>query len=156
MPNTVSPRCRRPALVLALTLLGLGGSGAACVPAGRYRAQLAEAERLRAQLEAGREEEQRLLNALATLESAQEALEAERAEAAQEAELLSLDLRASEADRRELEEHAQQLEQRERELSTLHDQMSELWYRQALTRARRGSAPPPLSPPQEAGAVGQP
>lgn len=84
---------------------------------------------------------------LARAESALEAAAQERAEAAQLTRLLEEDLDRAAAARQSLVEHNAQLVTRQRELTALQEELEDVWYQSALSRARRRSQPPPQQPP---------
>lgn len=80
---------------------------------------------------------------LARAESALEELAQERAEAAQQARLLEDELGRATAERHSLAEHNAQLVTKQRELTALQEELEDVWFQSALSRARRRSQPPP-------------
>ncbi|MFL5355471.1 hypothetical protein [Archangium sp.] len=82
---------------------------------------------------------------LARAESALEVAAQERAEFAQLTRLLEEDLGRAAAVRHSLAEHNAQLVSRQRELTALQEELEDVWYQSALSRARRRSQPPPQS-----------
>ena len=95
---------------------------------------------------------------LAAAESALEVRRLENAEAEQARQLVSEELARVESERRQLEEHNAQLQARQKELAEMHEQMADVWYESALSRARRHSPPPeppaPEPPPEPEDAEG--
>lgn len=84
---------------------------------------------------------------LAQAESALEAAAQERAESAQLSLLLEEELGRATAQRHSLAEHNAQLVTRQRELTALQEELEDVWYQSALSRARRRSQPPSAPPP---------
>lgn len=101
-----------------------------------------------------REREEALAVRLAAVESALEQLAQERAEAAQLTHLLEVELGRVAAERHQLSEHNAQLLSRQRELSALQEELEDVWYQSALSRARRRiQLDMPPEPPRPAPAV---
>jgi len=129
------------------------GLGCATVPPAespQIPALVREAEAWRLQYEEERARSEELAQRLAAAESTLEELQLERVEAEQARQALSEELARLEGERHVLEEHNAQLQVRERELTEMHEQMADVWFESALSRARRHSAPqePPASAPQ--------
>ncbi|WP_146209803.1 hypothetical protein [Vitiosangium sp. GDMCC 1.1324] len=80
---------------------------------------------------------------LAAAESALEQAAQERAESGQLTHLLEDELDRSVAERHSLVEHNAQLVTRQRELTALQEELEDVWYQSALSRARRRSQPQP-------------
>jgi hypothetical protein len=78
----------------------------------------------------------------------------ERAEAEQTRKVLNEELARLEAERHALEDHNAQLQARQRELAEMHEQMADVWFESALSRARRHSAPPEPPAPVRRGGQG--
>lgn len=95
-----------------------------------------------------------LAQRLAATEAAMEALQLKSAEAEQAQQVLSEELVRGEVERHALEEHNAQLQARQRELTEIHDEMADVWFESALSRARRHSAQPESSAPATAPATG--
>ena len=93
---------------------------------------------------------------LAEMESLLERVGQERAEADRYARWREEDLGRSQVEQHALEEHNAQLSARQRELTALHQELSNLWYSSALSRARRRSLPPGTATPIEPELKGAP
>ena len=108
-----------------------------------------EADDWRLQYEEEHARSEELAQRLAAAEAAMEVQRLERAEAEQARQALSEELARLESERRVLEEHNAQLQARQRELAEMHEQMADVWFESALSRARRHSAPqePPAPAP---------
>jgi multidrug efflux pump subunit AcrA (membrane-fusion protein) len=113
----------------------------------------AEVERWQRQSQVERERAEALAVRLAQAESALEAAAQERAESALLSRLLAEELARAAAERHSLVEHNAQLVTRQRELTELREELEDVWYQAALSRARRRSQPPPTSPPEPAPAA---
>ena len=116
-----------------------------------------EVEAWRRQYEEEHARSEELAQRLAATEAAMEALRLERAEAEQAEQVLSEELVRREVERHTLEEHNAQLQARQRELAEMHEQMADVWFESALSRARRHSAQqePPSPAPAPAPGGGQ-
>jgi hypothetical protein len=127
-------------LYMAAALAWLG-TGCAGVPPARLQAQVLETERWQRRYEEERERSEALAVRLAGAEAALEAREQERAEAERErgwlADELARELARARSERHVLEEHNAWLRVRERELTELHEELSDVWYESAMSRARR-------------------
>ena len=95
------------------------------------------------------EREERLAMRLAALESALEEQAQERAEAAQLTRLMAAELGRAAAERQMLSEHNAQLKSQQREMSALQEELEDVWYQSALSRARRIQPEPLPEPPPE-------
>ncbi|HEX5746601.1 MAG TPA: hypothetical protein VFZ09_10170 [Archangium sp.] len=93
---------------------------------------------------------------LAEAESALEAAAQERAETAQLNQWLEDELGRAVAARHSLVEHNAQLVTRQRELTALQEELEDVWYQAALSRARRRSQPQPTQEPSQAPAPPMP
>lgn len=123
-------------LYMAAALAWLG-TGCAGIPPARLEAQVLETERWQRRYEEERERTEALAVRLAQAEAALETRQLERAEAEQERGLLAEELSRARSERHVLEEHNAQLRVRERELTELHEELSDVWYESAMSRARR-------------------
>jgi hypothetical protein len=110
--------------------------------------QDAEAWRLQLQYEEEHARAEELGWRLAAAEAAAEVQRLERAEVEQARQALSEELVRLEAERRTLEEHNAQLQAKQKELAEMHEQMADVWFESALSRARRHSPPPEPSAPE--------
>jgi septal ring factor EnvC (AmiA/AmiB activator) len=120
------------------------GSGCATAPPAApspLPAQEQEADVWRRQYEEERARSEELAQRLAAAESALEEIQLERSEAEQARRALNEELARQELERHILEEHNAQLQARQRELAEMHEQMADVWFESALTRARRHTAP---------------
>ncbi|HYI00893.1 hypothetical protein [Hyalangium sp.] len=117
-------------------------------------AQVQEVEAWRRQYEEERARSEELALRLAAAEAAREALELERAEAEQARQTVNEELARREVELHSLEDHNAQLQARQRELAQMHEQMADVWFESALSRARRHSAPPGPPPPAPGGGQG--
>jgi hypothetical protein len=136
-----------------ITMAAGWGLGCATVPPAvpsQIPALVREAETWRLQYEEERVRSEELAQRLAAAESALEELQLERVEAEQARQALNEELARLEAERHTLEEHNVQLQVRQRELAEMHEQMADVWFESALSRARRHSTPqePPAPAPQ--------
>jgi predicted nuclease with TOPRIM domain len=113
-----------------------------------------EAAEWRRQYEDERARTEELAQRLAAAESSLEELQLERAEAEQTRKVLNEELARLEAERHALEDHNAQLQARQRELAEMHEQMADVWFESALSRARRHSAPPEPPAPVRRGGQG--
>ncbi|XXF79253.1 hypothetical protein P2318_05725 [Myxococcaceae bacterium GXIMD 01537] len=129
-------------------------TGCAGIPPALLQAQEREAARWRGQYEEERERSEALAVRLAEAEAALEERAQERAEAEQERALLQDELARAEGERRALEENVAQLRVRQREMVEMHEELSDVWYESALSRARRHLPPRPASTEGEAGSGG--
>jgi hypothetical protein len=68
--------------------------------------------------------------------------------------VLSEELVRLEVERHSLEEHNAQLQARQRQLAEMHEQMADVWFESALSRARRHSTQPEVPAPSRAPAPG--
>lgn len=86
---------------------------------------------------------------LAAVESALEVVNLERAEEALLPPLWQDELERMQAERHSLVEHNAQLVTKQRELTAIQEELEDVWYQSALSRARRRSQPqlPPVQPP---------
>ena len=106
-----------------------------------------EVEQWRRRYEEGREREEALAVKLAAAESALEELAQERADAAQLSRLWDAERVRAAAERHVLNEHNTQLMIRQRERAALQEELEDVWFQTALSRARRLSQPEgPLEP----------
>lgn len=136
-----------------ITMAAGWGLGCATVPPAvppQIPALVREAETWRLQYEEERARSEELAQRLAAAESVLEELQLEQAEAEQARQALNEELARLEAERHTLEEHNAQLQVRQRELAEIHEQMADVWFESALSRARRHSSPqePPAPAPQ--------
>jgi septal ring factor EnvC (AmiA/AmiB activator) len=136
-----------------VTVVAGWGLGCATVPPAvppQIPALVREAETWRLQYEEERARSEELAQRLAAAESTLEELQLERMEAEQARQALIEELARLEAERHVLEEHNAQLQVRQRELAEIHEQMADVWFESALSRARRHSPPqePPAPAPQ--------
>ncbi|WP_224242267.1 hypothetical protein [Hyalangium gracile] len=134
------------------------GLGCATVPPSApplIQAQVQEVETWQRRYEEARARSEELACQLAAAEAALEVRALERAESEQSEQLLNEELVRLQSDRHLLEEHNAQLQVRQRELAQMHEQMSDVWFESALSRARRHSAPPEQPPaPSQGGGQG--
>ncbi|MET0401138.1 MAG: hypothetical protein ABW123_01995 [Cystobacter sp.] len=91
---------------------------------------------------------------LAAVESALEAVRQVQAEEVLARPLWQDELERVQAERHSLVEHNAQLVTRQRELTAIQEELEDVWYQSALSRARRRSQPqvapiPPALPPAE-------
>jgi septal ring factor EnvC (AmiA/AmiB activator) len=127
-------------LILMATAAGcLLGCATPGVPAALLEAQRRESEQWQRQYEEEHARTEALAQRLAAVESALELVRLERAEAEQAHQALKEELRQNEAERLALEEHNEKLRQRERQLAEAHEELSDVWFEAALSRARRHS-----------------
>lgn len=131
-------------LYMAAAVVVSVSTGCARIPPALLQAQVAETERWQRQYEAEREHAEALAMRLAAAEAALEARDLERAEAEQAQALVQDELARAEAERHELEEEIVQLRVKQhelgvqqRELTEMHEELSDVWYESALSRARR-------------------
>ncbi|WP_395817411.1 hypothetical protein [Archangium minus] len=129
-----------------------GGLGVGCAtPKVSAPPQVSvEVERWQQRYQEERERAEALAMRLAEVESALEAAAQERAESEQLSHLLEDELERAQAERHSLVEHNAQLVNRQRELTELQELQQELedvWFKSALSRARRRSQPQPAQPP---------
>jgi hypothetical protein len=131
----------------------VGGVGVGCAtPRVSSLPQVsAEVERWQRQSQVEQERAEALAVRLAQAESSLEAAAQERAESEQLSRLLEEELARETAARHSLVEHNAQLVTRQRELAELQEELEDVWYQSALSRARRRSQPPSSSPPEQAG-----
>lgn len=136
----------------------VAGWGVGCVTAppaapSPIPALVQEVEAWRRQSEEERARAEALAQQLAAAEAALEALQLERAEAERAQQVLSEELVRQVVERRALEEHNAQLQARQRELAEMHEQMADVWFESALSRARRHSVQqgPPAPAPAPGG-----
>ncbi len=138
----------------------LGMAVAACcslgcatgIPPALLQAQLRESERWQRQYEEERARAEVLALELAAMEAAREVQRLEQAEAEQFQQVLREELARARAERHVLEEHNAQLQARERELTEMQEEMADVWFESALSRARRHSpAPAPVAAPAQGG-----
>jgi chromosome segregation ATPase len=99
-----------------------------------------EADVWRRQYEEERARSEELAQRLAAAESALEEIQLERSEAEQARQALNEELARMEVERHALGEHNAQLQARQRELAEMHEQMADVWFESALSRARRHTA----------------
>jgi chromosome segregation ATPase len=132
-------------LYMAAALAWLGAGCAGITPA-QLRAQVLEAERWQRQYEEQREHAEALAMRLAQAEAALEVARLERAEVALERLLAADELARAESELHALEEHNAQLRVRQRELTELHEELADVWYESALSRARRHLPARPVEP----------
>jgi len=132
-----------------------GGVGVGCATPRVFSQPqvLAEEERWRQRYQEECERSEALAVRLAQAESALETADQERTESAQLTRLLEEELGRTVAERNSLAEHNAQLMSRQRELTALQEkqeEMEDVWYQSALSRARRRSQPhtPPASSAQ--------
>ncbi|WP_169800610.1 hypothetical protein [Archangium gephyra] len=115
-----------------------------------------EVERWRGRYQEERERAEALAVRLAEAESALEAVAQERAETAQLNQVLEEELGRAAAVRHSLVEHNAQLVTRQREMTALREELEDVWYQAALSRARRRSQPPSAQEPSQAPAPPMP
>lgn len=133
------------------------GTGCAQVPLAPSKASELEAERWQRQYEEARESANALALQLAAAQAALEVRAQERAEAEQLQALWREELQEEQAraevERRTLEEANAQLRARQRELTEMHEEVSDGWYESAMSRARRHlpAKPAPAEGPGESG-----
>jgi hypothetical protein len=136
--------------LLITALVAWWGLGCATVtPAALppVQAQVQEADEWQLRYEEERARSEELAQRLAAAESALELRRQESAEAEQSRQTLSEELAHVESERHLLEEHNAQLQARQKELAEIHEQMADVWFESALSRARRHSPPPEPSAP---------
>ncbi len=133
----------------------MGGWGVGCAtPQVRSEPLVsAEVERWQVRYQEERARAEELAMRLAQVESALEAATQERAESAQLHRVLEEELGRATAERHSLAEHNAQLVTRQRELTALQEELEDVWYQAALSRAKRRSqpqqgTPAPATPPQ--------
>ncbi|QRN95672.1 hypothetical protein JRI60_42570 [Archangium violaceum] len=133
----------------------MGGLWVGCAtPQVRSQALVSvEVERWQVRYQEERARVEELAMRLAQAESALEVATQERAESAQLNRLLEEELGRATAERHSLAEHNAQLVTRQRELTALQEELEDVWYQAALSRAKRRSqpqqgAPAPSTPPQ--------
>ena len=143
------------AAVTAWWGLGCATVTPAALPPARTQDQ--DVEALQRRYEEARERSEELACRLAAAEAALEVRKLERAEDEQAEKALSEELARTESERHQLEEHNAQLQARQKELAEMHEQMADVWFESALSRARRHSAPPepPPDPPAPSSGGGQ-
>lgn len=140
---------------LFIAMVVVCGSGCATVPPAApssLPAQVQDADVWRRQYEEERARSEELAQRLAAAEAALEEVQLERSEAEQARQALNEELARLEAERHVLEEHNAQLQARQRQLAEMHEQMADVWFESALSRARRHSASqeaPVPAPPAE-------
>jgi hypothetical protein len=144
-------------LFIATVVAGWGVGCATVPPAAPspIPALVQEVEAWRRQCEEERARAEALAQQLAAAEAAMDALQLARAEAEQAQKVLREELVRQVVERRALEEHNAQLQARQRELAEMHEQMADVWFESALSRARRHSAQPEPSEPAPAAGGGQ-
>lgn len=135
--------------------LGLLGAGCATIPPELLQAQVRETEQWQRQYEAERERSDSLAMRLAEVEAALEAREQERADAEQALKLMREELERAHTERLVLEENNAQLRVQQRELTEMHEELSDVWFESALSRARRHRPVLPLLPAAEEPAVNE-
>jgi hypothetical protein len=111
-------------------------------------------EQWKRRYEEERERLESLAMRLAAVESALEAVNQERAEEVLLPPLWQDELDRVLAERHSLVEHNAQLVTKQRELTAIQEELEDVWYQSALSRARRRSQPqtpqlPPPPPPAE-------
>jgi hypothetical protein len=111
-------------------------------------------EQWKRRYEEERERLESLAMRLAAVESALEAVSQERAEEVLLPPLWQDELDRVLAERHSLVEHNAQLVTKQRELTAIQEELEDVWYQSALSRARRRSQPqtpqlPPPPPPAE-------
>lgn len=133
--------------------LAAGGLGVGCAtPQVSSQPQVSvEVERWQRRYQEERERAEALAVRLAQAESALEAAAQERIESAQLNQLLEESLARVAAERHSLVEHNTQLMTRQRERTALQEELDDVWYQTALSRARRRSQPPVPSSVEAAG-----
>jgi hypothetical protein len=106
-------------------------------------------EQWKRRYEEARERLEALAMRLAAVESALEAVNQERAEEVLLPPLWQDELDRVLAERHSLVEHNAQLVTKQRELTAIQEELEDVWYQSALSRARRRSQPqtPPVQPP---------
>ncbi|MFL5349265.1 MAG: hypothetical protein ACJ8AT_31075 [Hyalangium sp.] len=137
------------------------GVGCATVPPAALppvQVQVQESAEWQLLYEEERARSEELAQRLAAAEAALEVRRLENAEAEQSRQMLSEELAHVESERHLLEEHNAQLQARQKELAEMHEQMADVWFESALSRARRHSPPPeppaPEPPPEPEDAEG--
>lgn len=128
-------------LFIALAAGGLGVGCATPRVSSEPRVSV-EVERWERRYQEERERAEALAVRLAQAESALEAAAQERAESAQLNRLWEEALARAAAERHSLVEHNAQLVTRQRERTALQEELDDVWYQTALSRARRRSQPP--------------
>lgn len=133
--------------------LAAGGLGVGCAtPRVSSQPQVSvEVERWQRRYQEERERSEALAVRLAQAESALEAAAQERVESAQLNQLLEESLARVAAERHSLVEHNAQLVTRQRALTAMQEELDDVWYQSALSRARRRSQPPASSSVEAAG-----
>lgn len=134
------------AAVAAWWGLGCATATPAALPPAQVQVQEENEWQLLYEEERARSEE--LAQRLAAAEAALEVRKLENAESEQARQLLAEELTHVESERHLLEEHNAQLQARQKELAEMHEQMADVWFESALSRAKRHS-PPPEPPAQE-------
>lgn len=104
-------------------------------------------EQWKRRYEEERERVEALAMRLAAVESALEAVNLERAEQALLPPLWQDELERVQAERHSLVEHNAQLVTKQREMTAIQEELEDVWYQSALSRARRRSQPQPLPMP---------
>jgi Na+-translocating ferredoxin:NAD+ oxidoreductase RnfC subunit len=141
------------AAVTAWWGLGCATVTPAALPPARLQDQ-DQLEALQRRYEEALERSEELACRLAAAEAALEVRQLERAEAEQAEQALSEELARVESERHLLEDHNAQLQARQKELAEMHEQMADVWFESALSRARRHSAPPEPPAPSSGGGQG--
>lgn len=138
--------------------LAAGGLGVGCATPRVSSEPLmsVEVERWQGRYQEERERAEALAVRLAEAESALEAAAQERAETAQLNRLLENELGREAAVRHSLVEHNAQLVTRQREMTALREELEDVWYQAALSRARRRSQPQPSQEASQAPAPPMP
>ncbi len=129
-------------LFISMLVCGLGTGGAtphlvAAPPVSE------DAEQWKRRYEEEHERVEALAVRLAEVESALEAQKQERAEGALLPPLWREELDKVRAERHSLVEHNAQLVTKQRELTAIQEELEDVWYQSALSRARRRSQPQP-------------
>ncbi len=128
-------------LFIALAAAGLGVGCATPRVSSEPRVSV-EVERWERRYQEERERAEALAVRLAQAESALDAAAQERAESAQLHRLLEETLARAAAERHSLVEHNAQLVTRQRVRTALQEELDDVWYQTALSRARRRSQRP--------------
>jgi chromosome segregation ATPase len=138
-------------IVTVAAWCGLGCATGPRATPPQILALVREAEAWRLQYEEERVRSDGLAQRLAAAESTLEELQLEQVEAEQARQALIEELARLAAERHVLEENNAQLQVRQRELAEMHEEMADVWFESALSRARRHSAPqePPPPAPQD-------
>lgn len=137
---------------IALAASGLG-VGCATPRVSSEPQMSVEVARWQGRYQEERERAEALAMRLAQAESALEAAAQERAETAQLTQLLEDELGRAAAVRHSLVEYNAQLVSRQREMTALQEELEDVWYQAALSRARRRSQPQPTQEPSQAPAA---